>query len=87
MRLMKFKNKGITFTTFLQIGFLVTIVVTLILFGSMYYVYSSKILIEDIKNTLQNVAISAQYIIDGDMHENLTDVDSKEYKDMCNLSR
>ena len=85
MRLIKFKNKGITFTTFLQIGFLVTIVVTLILFGSMYYVYSSKILIEDIKNTLQNVAISAQYIIDGDMHENLTDVDSKEYKDMCNL--
>ena len=85
MRLIKFKKEGIAFTTFLQIGFFITIVVTLILFGGMYYVYSSKILIEDIKDKLQNVAISAQYIIDGDMHENLTDVDSKEYKDMCNF--
>jgi lipoprotein signal peptidase len=39
MRLMKFKNKGITFATFLQIGCLVTIVVTLILFGiTMIYI-------------------------------------------------
>ncbi|CAH2212112.1 methyl-accepting chemotaxis protein [Tepidibacter aestuarii] len=85
MRLIKFKKKGITFTTFLQIGFLLTIIITLSLFGSMYYMYSSEILIEDIQDLLQKVAISAQYIIDGDMHENLTDADSKEYKDMCNI--
>lgn len=83
MKLSKLRNKGVTFTTFLQIGFSATIIFTIFLFGSMYYGYSSKLLTENIQGLLRSAAISSQYIIDGDKHEKVTDSKGKEYKEMC----
>jgi len=83
MRLKKHRIRELTFTQLLQIGFSFTIIIVLILFGVMYYTYTSRLLKENIRTSLKDFAISAQYIIDGDKHEALTDSHSKVYIEMC----
>lgn len=75
--------KELTITRVLQIGFSATLIVVLLLFTLMYYTYTSNLLKSNIQNSLKNFAISAQYIIDGDIHEQIASKDDPMFQKLC----
>ena len=81
MKRKKQHGKQIKLKTFMQLGLSAIIIVVVLLFGTMYYFYTSKLIKDNIQSTLQNFAVSASYIINGDLHEQIVDVDSDLFKE------
>lgn len=78
-------NRVMSFKGFLRTKFFIS---TLVVLGScllFYYAYLSTTLTNNIKDTLKRVAVSCQYIINGDEHKKITNINSREYRNMCNL--
>ncbi|WP_432405088.1 hypothetical protein [Wukongibacter sp. M2B1] len=85
MKQKRLQTKEITFKSFMQIGLSITIILILILFGTMYYAYTSKLINENIQTSLRNFAVSAQYIIDGDLHEQITNKNSDLFREQVKV--
>ncbi len=74
---------GIGIVQLLQIIFSTTMIGVLLIFNVVYYNYTSNLLKDNIKTSLRDFAISAQYIIDGEKHKNIKDPNSNAYREMC----
>lgn len=81
MKRKKQHGRQIKLKTFMQLGLSAIIIVIVLLFGTMYYFYTSELIQDNIQSTLRDFAVSAQYIIDGDLHEQIVDVDSDLFKE------
>lgn len=82
---MKPKVKEMTLKNIMQLGLSVMIIVVLLLFAVMYYSYTSKIVNENLQLSLRNFAVSAQYILDGDDHENIISSDSDLFRQQVKI--
>lgn len=83
MKKIKINWSGISIVQLLQILFSTTMIGVLLVFNVVYYNYTSNLLKENIKTSLRDFAISAQYIIDGEKHKSIKDPHSNAYKEMC----
>lgn len=83
MKKIKINWNGISIVQLLQILFSITMIAVLLVFNVVYYNYTSNLLKENIKTSLRDFAISAQYIIDGEKHKSIKDPHSNAYKEMC----
>lgn len=83
MNKLKVNRDRIGIVKLLQILFSTTMIAVLMIFSLVYYSYTSTLLKENIKTSLRDFAISAQYIIDGDKHKSIKDPNSNTFKEMC----
>lgn len=83
MNRLKIKWDRIGIVRLLQILFSTTMIAVLLVFNIVYYSYTSTLLRDNIKTSLRDFAISAQYIIDGEKHKSITSSSSNAYREMC----
>ncbi|MBN2898142.1 MAG: hypothetical protein JXO44_05130 [Clostridia bacterium] len=82
---MKRKVKAYSCKNITQLTLSILITVVMSLFSILYYSYTSGIIKENIQLSLRNFAVSAQYILNGDDHKQITSSDSQLFKDQVKI--
>lgn len=82
---MKRKVKVYSYKNITQLTLSILITVVMSLFSILYYSYTSGIIRENIQLSLRNFAVSAQYILNGDDHKQITSSDSQLFKDQVKI--
>lgn len=85
MKKIMLKRKNMTFEKYLNRRTMLLILITVSITSFIFYTYCTHIQVNNIKNTIKRVAVSAQYLIDGDKHKKIDSLNSKQYKEMCEL--
>jgi methyl-accepting chemotaxis protein len=77
---MKSKYKAIKFGTCIQIAIFTSLTFVITIFAYLGYIKSAKIVMDVTRDKLYETAVSAHYLINGDVHKTLTNYNDEKYK-------